>query len=118
MKLLLLRYIDEIRVVFHKAEAEVMLYLEAIDPGRPVPAELLQRFHDREPGQADAILGGPVTPYVSLVGGLQVVQSGADSVVRVNPNGDVTGSGAFDVFVLQGVTTTLDQLAANGSVIT
>jgi Ca2+-binding RTX toxin-like protein len=49
---------------------------------------------------------------------LQVVQSGADSIVRVNPNGDVTGGGAFDAFVLQGVTTTLDQLAQNGSIIT
>jgi len=49
---------------------------------------------------------------------LQVVQRGADSIVRVNPNGDVTGAGFADAFVLHGVTATLDQLTTDGSIIT
>ena len=48
------------------AEAEVVLHLEAVDPGGPVPAELLQGFDDGKARQPNAALGGAIAPHVRL----------------------------------------------------
>jgi hypothetical protein len=58
--------IDEVRPVFAKAEATVMLHLEAGNLGGPVPAKLLQSCDDRQACLANAMVGRAVAPQVRL----------------------------------------------------
>ena len=58
--------IDEVGLVFDKPEAEVVLHLEAVNLGGPVPAKLIQGFDDGKACLANAIFGGAVAPQVRL----------------------------------------------------
>src|SRR2546427_4968256 len=58
--------IDEVGLVFDKAEIEVVLHLETVHLGGPVPAKLIEGFDDWKACLANAILGGTVAPQVRL----------------------------------------------------
>ena len=57
---------DEVGFVLDKRQAEVVLHLEPVNPGGPVPAELLQGFNDGEARQANAAFGRAITSHVGL----------------------------------------------------
>ena len=57
---------DEVGLVLDKRKAEVVLHLKAVDPGGPVPAELLQGFDDGEAREPNAAFGGAIAPHVRL----------------------------------------------------
>src|SRR5215470_3407605 len=57
---------DEVGFGLDKLVVEVVLHLEPVDPGGPVPAKLLQGFDDGEARQPNATLGGAITSHVGL----------------------------------------------------
>ena len=44
----------------------MVLHLEAVNPGGPVPAELIQGFNDRKARQANAAFGGAISSHEGL----------------------------------------------------
>jgi hypothetical protein len=56
--------IEKVDAILDKSEAKVVLHLEAVNLGGPIPAELLQGFDDGEAGEANAILRGAVASHV------------------------------------------------------
>ena len=57
---------DQIGLVFDKAEAKVVLHLEAVNLSGPVPAKLIEGFDDGESRLAQAVVGSTVAPHVCL----------------------------------------------------
>jgi hypothetical protein len=57
---------DEVGFVLDKRQAEGVLHLKTVNPGGPVPAELLQGFEDGEARQPNTALGGAITPHIHL----------------------------------------------------
>ena len=55
---------DEVGFVLDKCQAEVVLHLQTVNPGGPVPAELLKGFDDGEAREPDATLGGAIPAHV------------------------------------------------------
>src|SRR5215470_9972242 len=51
---------DEVGLGLDKFEAKVVLHLETVNPGGPVPAKLLQGFDDGEARHPKAAFGGAV----------------------------------------------------------
>ena len=57
---------DTVGFLLEKRQAKVLLDLEAVNPGGPVPPELLQGFADGDARQPHAALGGALAPQVGL----------------------------------------------------
>jgi hypothetical protein len=57
---------DEVGFGLDKFEAKVVVHLETVNPGGPVPAKLLQGFDDGEARQPNAAFGGAVASLLRL----------------------------------------------------
>src|SRR5499426_4553211 len=57
---------DEVGLGLDKFQAKVVLYLETVNPGGPVPAKLLQGFDDGEARQPNTAFGGAVASTLRL----------------------------------------------------
>src|SRR5262245_38750286 len=57
---------DEVGLGLDKFQAKVVLHLETVHPGGPVPAKLLQGFNDGEARQPNAAFGGAVASPLRL----------------------------------------------------
>jgi len=57
---------EEVGLVLDTRQADVVLHLEAVHPGGPVPAERLSGFEDGEARQPHAACGGAIAPHVCL----------------------------------------------------
>ena len=66
------------RFVLDTGEVEVLLSLKTIARGGPVPAKLVERFHDRKARELHTSCGGAIVPQVGFAfdEGSEVVDMG------------------------------------------